>query len=458
VSLGPRTAVALECARALGSLALLPARAALHAAAGAVRTREVAALLGRDAPLVEAPEARLPDRPLRVFVSAAEPSGETHALGLVRALHAELERRGAPPPELAGLGGPRLAALGVRTLGDPVARAAMGSAAAGALSFHLALLARTAAHVRAWRPDVVVPVDSPALHVPLARIVRRYGPRVVHFVTPQHWGWAPWRVRAYRRAVDLGLAILPFETEWFARRGARVAHVGHPHLDALRDEPADRAAETSRVLVLLPGSRERVIERNLPWMLVAAGRLRLEIPDLEVVVPHQRSEVRPWLERHVSAAGAERWVAVESGRLHRWLGRARAALSVSGTVGIDLLHHRLPGVVVYRLGGPLAARLAPRVLTVPWFSSVNLLAGREVLPEFCFWGEGPLEEVCSALARCYKDAEWRARCVRGLEEAAGRLGPPGACERAARWVLAAAGAAGDAGAEPPWPTIRTRTP
>src|SRR5438874_10342754 len=98
-------------------------------------------------------------------------------------------------------------------------------------------------------------------------IAQRYGVRTVHFVTPQYWAWAPWRVHAYARTVDRALSILPFEPAWFARRGVGVAHVGHPLLDEIERSRSMVTAgppgsgDESRELVLLPGSRAGVIER-----------------------------------------------------------------------------------------------------------------------------------------------------------------------------------------------------
>jgi lipid-A-disaccharide synthase len=171
-------------------------------------------------------------------------------------------------------------------------------------------------------------------------------------------------------------------------------------------------------------------------MLAAASRLRLVELDLDVVIPHARAELAEAIAACVERAGATSWVRLEHGELGATLSRARAALSVSGTVLIDLLHQRVPAVVVYRLRSRLAAALALTALVVPWFSAVNLLAARTVYPEYCFRGAGPFEEVCAALTRCYKDEAWRATCAEGLEEAARRLGPPGATARAARHALA----------------------
>jgi lipid-A-disaccharide synthase len=389
------------------------------------------------------------DRPLRILIACAEPSGELHAANLVGALRAAVERASAgaaPAPELVGLGGPRLAARGVRCIGDPVSRAAMGAEAARGVRFYAGLLRDVAAELRAAPFDVAIPVDSPALFVPLGRIARAYGVPVVHFITPQYWGWAPWRAHGYRGAVDLALSILPFEPAWFEEAGVPVAHVGHPLLDALPDvkrEPG-AAAANEPTLAVLPGSRAGVVDRHLPWMLAIAAAARAAVPALSVVLPQARAEIAERIAGHVAAAGAGAWARPVAGELHATLERSTAALSVSGTVLLDLLHHRLPAVVLYRVGGPLRAALGRRLLTVPWFASVNLLAGRAVYPEFGFHGAGPRQEVERAVVRALTDEAWRAACEARLDEAARRLGPPGAVARAAGFALATAASGGGA--------------
>jgi lipid-A-disaccharide synthase len=433
----PRSLVRREVFRAVGAGALLPARALAYLATRRSRRAEVARLLGEPAPFARDPDFDpLPARPLRIFVSCAEASGETHAVSLVRALRAAIARLGGPPPEVSALGGVRLEAEGVRHVGRPVGRAAMGfGGPIENLSYYMELLRKAAEHFAGERPDVCAPIDSPALHLPLARIAKAHGVPVAHFVTPQYWGWAPWRVGGYRTAVDRALSILPFEPGWFERRGVAVAHVGHPLLDVLSSVPATRPADDARHLVLLPGSRRGVIEKNLGWMLAAAERLRQREREVVVTVVHEQRELSELLEAEVGRAGASAWACVETGDLHGSLSRARCALSVSGTVLLDLLHHRIPAVVVYRFGSAPAAWASRLFLTVPWFSSVNLLAGREAYPEFCFHGVGPAERVDAALLRCFADQAWRVECGALLERASRRLGPPGAVGRAAAQVL-----------------------
>ncbi len=438
--ISPRLVVAREVLRATGGLALLPVRAAGYLLARDALRADLLNDLSHPAHIAPPVDlGTLPARPLRIFVSAAEASGEVHARSLVRAIQKQCAMRGAPAPVFTGLGGERLADEGVELLGRPVERASMGlSDPLRNIGFYVDLLERSAAHMRDAGADVCVPVDSPALHVPLARIAHAYGVPVAHFVTPQYWGWAPWRVNAYRNAVDLALTILPFEPPWFARYGVRTAHVGHPLLDALVDVPDTAAGEDARELVLLCGSRHSVIERNLAWMLDVAARLREKLGDVPVVIAHEDRALESMLSKQIDRAGARAWARVETGELHASLARARAAFSVSGTVLIDLLHHRLPTVVIYRLPSARSAWMSRYLLTVPWFSSVNLLAAREVYPEFCFHGAGPVDAVVSALTRCYNDPEWRRACRDGLTLARTRLGPAGAADRAASQALALA--------------------
>ncbi len=432
----PALSVAAELGRAALDLALLPPRAALYLAARERLVREARSDLEVRSEVARMPEpferGSFPERPLRIFLSCAEASGEIHAVNLARALRAEASASGAPEPVLSGLGGPTLRSAGVATVGDPVSRAAMGFDVLSGLPFYLRLLRDTAAHFDSEAPDLFLPVDSPALHVPIARMARARGIPVVHFVTPQFWGWAPWRVDAYRRAVDLALAILPFEVPWFERNGVPCVHVGHPLLDALPER--SEVDEDRHLVAVLPGSRRHVVRRNLPWMLRELEAVRGD--RLRAVVLQEDAESAELASAIVRQREADGWARVEVGGLHQHLARARFALSVSGTVLLDLCHHRLPTVVVYRLENAWQSWLYRRFLTVPWFASPNLLAGSEVLPEFCFHGEGP--RVSEALSRCYNDDTWRAECVRGLERAAARLGPPGATERAARHALARA--------------------
>lgn len=439
MKLPPSLAVAREVARAFWDVCKLPLRLQDYLTRHDALQNAVRADLHAEPakPSCAEPHA-CPDRPLRIFVSCAEASGEIHAVHMVEQLRRRAKELGGREPEFIGLGGAALERAGVRLLGRPVDRAAMGiGGVLPLLPYYIRLLTSCARELKEGSIDLFLPIDSPALHVPIAHMARHYGVRVVHFVAPQYWGWAPWRVSSYKRAVDLALTILPFEPRWFAREQVATRHVGHPLLDALSDVPASRPDAERCTLAILPGSRRSVIRANLPWMLKLAGFVQRRHPELELEIL-QGSEAHRELVEDLVQRSSTRSTRVVFGALHDRLASARAALSVSGTVLIDLLHHRLPTVVLYRLEGRRGTWMYENLLTAPYFASVNLLAGRELLPELCFHGDGPLDEADSLLERALFHEDWRRDCVVGLDQASSRLGPPGAVERAASHALAVA--------------------
>lgn len=432
----PRANLLTALVETLGQAVLLPARLLGDALARDRRLAEFRSLwTAPPAPMDPPPTAFGTPRVLTLFLSCAEASGEHHGLYLLRAIEAELAAAGWPRPRWFGLGGARLGEAGVTRVGDPVARASMGFGVAKALPYYLRLLESAAATLQRERVDLCIGVDSPALHGPLAGMAKRCGVPTLQFVAPQHWAWAPWRSAAWARRVDLTLTLLPFEPAWFAARGVRTRHVGHPILDEL---PERQPAPSRPRLVLLPGSRRSVIARHLPVQLSLAKALRARHPGIEVLVAQGRRELGPQIEAILGAEGAADWARLALGDLHGHLAGARAAITVSGTVLLDLLHQRIPALVLYRVESAFEEWLGRRALSVPCFGITNLLAGRMVLPEFGFRGAPPLAALGQALEQLWDDGPARTAALAGLEQAAERLGPPGANRRAAAWALALA--------------------
>lgn len=371
------------------------------------------------------------ERP-HLFVSAGEASGEAHAEALVRALPANVRT--------TAFGGHLLADAGASLRFQLSEHAVMGFL--GVLK-QLPLIVRAfATFVRLLRddpPDLVVLVDFPGLHVVMAKACKRRGIPVLHYVAPQYWGWGPWRMRRYRRALDATLTILPFETAFFRRFRVPAAYIGHPLLDELAAHPPDPAAvaavRASRTLVLLPGSRAAEIRNNLPGMLRVAAALRAKDPALRTVLPH-KNERRTALLRELLAAHGASHVEHHVGALAPWLAGAHLVLAKSGTGSLEACLHGQPVVVVYKLRGMLSALGYHNVVAVPWIAAANLIAGRRVVPEHCFAGEHGWDEARADAERLWSDDAARAEVRAGLAEVRKRLGEPGATARVAAIVRA----------------------
>lgn len=365
-------------------------------------------------------------RPL--LLSAGETSGEAHATRLMRSVHAA----GAHPRWLC-FGGPQMVAAGGELVESTTEHGVMGIAAVlASLPRILRTFTRYLRTLDRERPALVVLVDYPGLHLVMAAAAKRRGIPVLHYIAPQYWAWAPWRMRRYRRAVDGTLTIFPFEPAFFAHAGVPSAYIGHP----LADHPAEpRSEQAPPLLCILPGSRSKELHGHLAGMVRVARELREAIPELEVVLPHsdprRTNLIRELLRQH----DPDGLVRHEIGPIGPWLSRARIALAKSGTGSLECCLSGTPTVVVYRVAG-LASRFFLRnMLTVPWFTSANLTVGRVVAPEFAIEAEphwGPVRDTLLAL---HQDEGRRRDALRGLAELRQRIGGDGASARAARWVL-----------------------
>lgn len=376
---------------------------------------------------------RRPDRGPRphLFLSAGEASGETHAANLLAALAGQGMR-------CTAFGGQRLAAAGADVRFQLSDHAVMG--VLGVLKKLPLILRAVATFLRLLRddpPDLVVLVDFPGLHVVFAKCCKRRGIPVLHYIAPQYWAWGPWRMRRYRRAVDATLTILPFETAFFARFAVPAVYVGHPLLDAMAAEPPDAAAVAAAraqpTLVLLPGSRRKEIQYNLPGLLQVARALRAERPGLRVVLPHHNPARTPLVRELLAAHGGD-FVEHHEGPLAPWLAGARLVLAKSGTGSLESCLFGAPTIVVYKLRGFLATLGYHNILSVPWIAAANLVAGRAVVPEFCFHGEHGWQRVLDSARTLWRDGPEREAMRRDLHLVRTRLGDGGATARVAAIV------------------------
>jgi lipid-A-disaccharide synthase len=368
----------------------------------------------------------------KIFISAGETSGELHAVKVMRAVR-DARCGSATETTWTCFGGPQLEAEGATLLYPLSDRAVMGvTGVLASLPFVLKSVARFMRMLDEDPPDLVVLVDYPGLHLVLARLARKRGIEVLHYIAPQYWAWAPWRMHRYKRSISATLTILPFESTFFGRAGIPSEYVGHPLLDQI--EAPQTSPGPSTTLCLLPGSRRKEILRNLPGMIGVAKRLRSARRDATVVLPHtdsRRARIIEDLLRNHDAA----FIEFLHGPIGPALSGARVVLAKSGTGSLESCLYRTPTVVVYKLGGAFSTLFTRNFLSVPWIASANLIAGRQVIPEYCFRREEVWDEVTRSVIDLWDESPTREDCLAGLEVVRRRLGQPGASARVARWVL-----------------------
>ncbi|HSW45766.1 MAG TPA: lipid-A-disaccharide synthase [Phycisphaerae bacterium] len=371
--------------------------------------------------------------PPRIFISAAEPSGDRHAAALIQAVRT-LETRAS----FWGVAGPLMQQAGCEAVDDFTQRSAM-------------LLGAVRLAARAWRlvrqirhrmtrdpADLAILVDSPALHLPMARHIRAAGVPVLGYIAPQLWAWAPWRIRRLRRRVNRLAAILPFEEEYFRGRGVDARFVGHPLVAQLRKLRADPATVNqykeagSPVIACLPGSRRHVVLEVLPGQIEVARKLAASYPRAAFLFAAADRNVAAMIRAGLTGESFRH--RVEIGRNTEILAAADLALVASGTATLEVAWHRVPMVVMYN-GSKWGYRLAGRFLIhTPHLCLVNILSGKRAVPEFMpyYTSTDPIaDEALDLLAD-----EARRTAVRAdLDTVIRSLGTEDAAARTARMAL-----------------------
>jgi lipid-A-disaccharide synthase len=316
-----------------------------------------------------------------IFISAAEHSADLHAASLIEAI-----RRRRPGARFIGLTGPRMRALGCETIQDMTTGSAMLAGAFLKVGSGLAMFGRLDRVVASQPLDLAILVDSPTYHLPIARRCKARGLPVFYYIAPQVWAWAEFRVNKVRRRIDRLAVIFPFEQGYFRSHGVDAVYVGHPLWDALARRTVDHAfVATQReghdlTVALLPGSRRHVIREVLPGQLEVAAVLSRWFRRLGLMISAADEHAKAIIAPMVRASGLD--IPIHVDRHIDLINAADLVLVASGTAAVETAYYHRPMIVMYnasRVGYHLLGRW---LIRTKYFCMVNILAGREVVPEF----------------------------------------------------------------------------
>jgi lipid-A-disaccharide synthase len=291
------------------------------------------------------------------------------------------------------------------------------------------------------RPPLAILTDFPGFHLRLARKLSPLGIRNIYYICPQFWAWRPWRANLVRRRFAQALCIFPFEEKFYRDAGVAVEFIGHPLVGNVkvgmsRAEfcSANGLSVDKPIVTVLPGSRRGEIEYHAAILAEALNEIRRAIPELQAVVAVAPGVNRPDLEAYFSPSNGVHFV---TGATYDALAAADLTIVSSGTATVEAALLGKPMIVIYRLS-PLTAKLAKPLVRTKFFSMVNLIAGREVVPELIQDDFTPIRvarEAVSLLSASKESLEKMAAMQLGLAEVTRLLGPPGAVERAADAIV-----------------------
>jgi len=361
-----------------------------------------------------------------IFFVATETSGDIHGANLARQLKAM-----DPTIRLVGAGGPHMREAGVEILIDPTEHATVGVVeVVRHLGRYAQIYRLLQSHMRTWLPDAVVLIDSPDFNLRFAGRVKDHGIPVIYYISPQIWAWRKSRIKTIRKVVTKMLVILDFEEKIYRDAGVDVAFVGHPLLDAYKDidcEAVRKEWGTKKLLIgLLPGSRGKQFRLLFPVMKKTVELLKKELPDATFVLGCAPN-INPKL-------AADAGMAVVVNRTPDVMAACDLLLVASGTATLEAGIYGTPMIVTYKLNPATAYLFGPLVwLNTRLWALVNIVAGKEIVPEMYQWRAKPelLAKEALSMIRGGRLPEIRKQ----LGEVRRKLGAPGASRRAAEEIL-----------------------
>lgn len=383
---------------------------------------------------------------MKIMLSAGEASGDLHGESLARAM-----QRLQPGVELVGFGGPKMAGAGVRLCADMREYSIMGVwEVIKNLRRIFGLLKKLQEFMAEEKPDLLVLIDYPDFNWRLAAKAKAMGIPVFSYIPPSAWAWRKGRAKKCAALADELVAIFPFELPVYQAAGANISFQGNPLLDTVKSSMSTNEArnyfqvsQKGEPVLLLPGSRKQEIEMLFPVMLEAAALLQAERHSLEFFVPIAAGIDQYMLEKMAAGRGVN--LCFTHDRTYDLMNICGFAIATSGTVVLEAAIMGLPCVSLYRMA-PLNYAIGRLLVKIDHFTLPNILAGRAVQPEL-LQDQVTAQGVFQAARLFYAEPGYREQVVSGLQEAVGRLGEPGAAERVAGRILAAAkkyGSMGDA--------------
>ena len=410
----------------------------------------------------------------RIYLVAGEESGDIHGANLIRALQDQ-----SPGVHCEGLGGQRMAEAGMMLHYDLAGDAIMGfTEVVRKFPGIRRLFLGTLKHITQTRPDALVLIDYPGFNIRLAKRVSTLGIPVIFYISPQVWAWKKKRIHTLAKFVNKILVIFPFEKALYETVGLDCAYVGHPLLDHIGEykriesrgnhnqgesassfprtwesrtrqdtslDPrvrgdndalprpchvdAQHASDNTPIIGLLPGSREQEIKRLLAPMLEVAQGIRETHPNARFITPVV-NEARGAQAKEIAGNFP---LNIQVGGMYELLANARFCMVASGTATLETALFGVPMLIMYKVT-PVTYWIAKFFVDIQHIGIVNILAGREIVPEYIQGDIQPAKILPKALSLINPGTE-RTQMLSDLQEVHAMLGDGGASDNAAREIL-----------------------
>lgn len=319
-------------------------------------------------------------RPLKIYMITGETSGDTLGASVLDTFVAnDIEF------EVGGLAGPRMEALGAKSLFDITELSIMGfTEVIGKLPKIMGLVKRVVRDIKTFNPDVILLIDSPDFNYAVAKRIKKTHPDIpiIKYICPSVWAWRQGRAKKMTAYIDHVLAVLPFEVELMKELGGpETSYVGHPLARELANKVGDirKIPSSPPMLLLLPGSRKGEVKRLLPIirdtveiMTARSQQFEAVLPAVDGLAEYIKDQVKDWKVKPKIVVGKE--------AKDKAFENADFALACSGTVMLELGLYAIPTISIYKLD---KLGFVVRMLVKTWTACLpNLITDKMLIPEY----------------------------------------------------------------------------
>ncbi|RLA07808.1 MAG: lipid-A-disaccharide synthase [Gammaproteobacteria bacterium] len=342
----------------------------------------------------------------KIMVSAGEASGDSHGTFLLKNLKL--------PYQAFGMGGVNLKKVGMKIIVDNKKMAVMGIVE---VLKHYPFLKKQLKKLQQTliekKPDLLILIDYPDFNLRLAKTAKRHNIKVLYYISPQIWAWRQGRVKKIAKLADHMAVIFPFEVEFYKKHNIPVSYVGHPLIEKIKNfQPSKKSiiknsAKNSKIITLLPGSRNSEFNKNLPTMITTTKILQKKYNNLQVIIAIASTIDKKYFENLPNNI-------IKTTKTYDAIIQSDIVLCASGTATLEvgLLHK--PFVIIYKIN-KVSYLIIKSLLKIPFIGLINLVAGHKIIPEF-IQNEATAENITPAIQKILNNKKYRDKMITDLKK------------------------------------------
>jgi lipid-A-disaccharide synthase len=370
----------------------------------------------------------------KILIIAGEPSGDLHASNLVRDLKS-LD----PDLKFFGMGGKLSQDAGVEVVFDISKLALVGLVEVLKNIFTVGKAYKTVlAKIESEKPDLAILIDYPGFNLRLAKELKKRSIPVAYYISPQVWAWGRDRIKIIKECVSGIIVFFKFEEELYKTCDIPVSFVGHPLVDTVkvtrsREETLETygLSKDKLTVALLPGSRANEISTLLGVMTQSAKLINSKLPDTQFIIAKYSALPMSMYAMAIKNSGLD--IKVAQGDTHNVVAGADFAIVTSGTATLETAIIGCPLVIIYKVN-LLTYIIYKLVSMTKWIGIVNIIAGREISPEFLQYDAVP-EKISASVISMLSDKNKSEAMREELKGVKDSLGASGASKRAATAII-----------------------